>query len=355
VDDQVLRAGDLADAGGGDIAVVTDEMLRTAVHAAPDGIIIVDDRGLIEFANPMAAQLFGYTIDEFVGLTIEVLLPDELRAAHVEHRTTYARQPRTRAMGSGLDLRGVRKSGEEFPVEIGLSPVRAGDRTHVIAVVRDVTERRAAAAELMRAHEQLALVDDRERIARDLHDTVIQRLFAVGLSLQGALAAVTDAMTADRLETAIDEIDGTIRDIRTAIFSLHSRRIPTTGIRDDVLATTREAARSLGFEPQVAFEGPIEAVTPDGVREHLVPTLREALSNVVKHAAATRVTVTLAITADELVLRVADDGVGIDEQLVHGGRGLGNITERALAVGGRCELRRATPGGTVVEWRAPLK
>ena len=99
-----------------------------------------------------------------------------------------------------------------------------GDRLLVIAVIRDVTERRAADEELQRAREELALVDDRERIARDLHDTVIQRLFAVGLSLQGALTRAVGDPAIERIELAIDEIDMTIRDIRSSIFALHTRR-----------------------------------------------------------------------------------------------------------------------------------
>jgi two-component system sensor histidine kinase DevS len=332
----------------------TDALLRTIVDAAPDGIVLVDDAGVIEFANRMASQLFGYPIDELVGERVEILLPESRRVRHVSDREGYTAHPRTRAMGSGLDLQGRRRSGERFPVEIGLSPVRADGRTYVIAVVRDVTERRAAAAELAHAHEQLALVDDRERIARDLHDTVIQRLFAVGLSLQASLARGSGPHATERVETAIDEIDGTIRDIRTSIFSLHARRMPTAGVRDDVLAIAREAGRALGFEPQVVFDGPVDATTPAVVREHVVPALREALSNVVKHAAATHVRVSLAIASDEIVLQVTDDGVGVSEG-AHGGRGLGNITERAEALGGRCDLRPADPFGTLVEWRVPVK
>jgi PAS domain S-box-containing protein len=332
---------------------LTDQLLVSVIDAAPDGMVVVDDRGVIEFVNPMASRLFGYSLDELVGQPVEILLPEPLHAVHVTHREGYMRHPRTRAMGSGLDLRGRRKSGDEFPVEIALSPVESALRTFVIAIVRDVTERRAAAEELMQAHEQLALVDDRERIARDLHDTVIQRLFAVGLSLQGALSGASDAKTIERLQTAIDEIDGTIRDIRTSIFSLHSRRMPTAGIRDDVLATAREAGRALGFEPHVAFEGPIDTATPDAVRQHLIPTLREALSNVVKHAGATRVAIDVGLSDDDVVLRVSDNGVGIDEE-THGGRGVGNMTERAVALGGRCTFRPHPEGGSVLEWRAPL-
>lgn len=329
-----------------------EEVLLRAVEAAPDGMLVVDDEGRIVFTNPMLCRLFAYGPDELLGRPVEVLLPESLRAGHEHHRDAYVDRPRTRPMGSGLELRGRRRSGEEFPVEISLSPLETEGRQLVIAIVRDVTERRKAAEELMQAHEQLALADDRERIARDLHDTVIQRLFAVGLSLQGALARASPDL-AERLQVAIDEIDGTIRDIRTAIFALHTRRTSGRGVRDDVLAVTREAARALGFEPSVQFDGLIDTVVPPRVHDELVPTLREALSNVTKHAAATRVTVSLAVSGETLGLTVVDDGIGVTGEIT-GGQGLANMSERASALGGSCTVARNRDGGTTVEWRVPL-
>jgi PAS domain S-box-containing protein len=119
---------------------LADDVLRGAINAAPDGIIVVDERGIIEFANPMAARLFGYGDDELAGQSVDALVPDQLRAGHAAHRESYTRLPRTRAMGSGLDLRGRKRTGEEFPVEISLSPVVRDGHTRVIAVIRDVTE-----------------------------------------------------------------------------------------------------------------------------------------------------------------------------------------------------------------------
>jgi PAS domain S-box-containing protein len=332
----------------------TEDAVRQAVAAAPDGIVVTDDAGTIVFANPKTYELFGYAPGELVGETVETLLPDDVRGGHVAHRAAYTAHPRTRPMGSGLDLRGRRKSGEEFPVEISLSPVASDDRVFVVAIVRDVTDRRRAAEELLAAHEELALVAERERIARDLHDTVIQRLFAVGLSLQGARMRSGEPETTERIELAIDEIDGTIRDIRTAIFALHARRTPTAGPRDDVLATVREAARALGFEPHVEFDGLVDTVMTPPIYEHLLPTLREALSNVAKHAQATRAWVTLRVDHYAVMLRVVDNGAGLAGG-PSGGRGLGNMAERAEALGGSFTIARNDGGGTAVEWRVPLR
>jgi two-component system, NarL family, sensor histidine kinase DevS len=303
----------------------------------------------------MVEQLFEFGRDELVGRSVDLLLPEAVRGAHAARRARYVDHPQTRPMGSGLDLRGRRRSGAEFPVEISLSPVRSGGHTLVIAIVRDIADRIQANEELARVRADLALVDERERIARDLHDTVIQRLFAVGLSLQGALArAVTDPAL-ERMHQAIDDIDETIRDIRSAIFSLHTRRPGGASLRDDVIAVAAEAARPLGFEPAVAFDGPIDSAASDAMQEHLTATLREALSNVAKHARATSVTVDVTIQQNNLVLLVVDDGVGVGVSDPDGsGNGLANMRERAEGLGGRFEVNSPSGGGTRLEWRVPI-
>jgi PAS domain S-box-containing protein len=338
--------------GDGGPEVLSDAALRRAVEAAPDGVVVIDETGRIVFANPTLEALFGYPRGALLGEAVEMLLPESLREAHLVHRKEYGAHPRTRPMGSGLDLRGRRRDGREFPVEIGLSPLPGSTPPQVLAIVRDVTSRREAQDALARAQEALALVEDRERIARDLHDTVIQRLFAVGLSLQGVIVRTDSPEIAQRVEVAIDEIDTTIRDIRTAIFALNTRHGLAGGPRDDVLAVARESARSLGFEPRVTFDGLVDAAMPDAVHHQLVPTLREILSNVAKHARARHVHVLLAVDAD-VVLEVTDDGVGVPSE-PDTGEGLRNIRERAALLGGGCLVGARPEGGTRVEWRVPL-
>ena len=133
----------------------TDEVLRRALDAAPDGFIVVDEAGTIVFVNPMVEQLFEYRAHELVGMSVDLLLPERRRGTSTPSTAAgYAEHPRTRSMGTGLELRGRRRSGVEFPLEISLSPFAHG-RTElfVVAIVRDITERHAADEELQRAHQ----------------------------------------------------------------------------------------------------------------------------------------------------------------------------------------------------------
>jgi signal transduction histidine kinase len=218
----------------------------------------------------------------------------------------------------------------------------------------------AVAIENARLHariQELALVDDRERIARDLHDTVIQRLFATGLSLQGTARLVrTDPdLAVERVETAVDDLDLTVKHIRSAIFGLESsRRGGPRQVRDAVLSLTREASGALGFEPTVMFDGVVETGITEEVARELSATLREALSNVARHAKATRVDVSVVVD-HEVLLRVVDDGVGPPYAATHRGHGLRNMAARAERLEGRLELRPGPSSGTVLEWRVPRR
>lgn len=199
----------------------------------------------------------------------------------------------------------------------------------------------------------LALFEDRERIARDLHDTVIQRLFAVGLSLQGSLRLIDDPKLVGRLESAVDELDTTVREIRSAIFELHTPRLLGNSARQSTIALSAELARTLGFEPTVHFDGPVDASVDDDLAEHLLAVQREALANVAKHSFSTMVDLTLSSAGGVLSLVVADDGVG--PAACHaGGQGLENMRSRARQLGGDCTLEPRDGGGSVLRWTVPL-
>lgn len=201
---------------------------------------------------------------------------------------------------------------------------------------------------------ELALVEDRARIARDLHDTVIQRLFATGMSLQAAVPLIqTDPVAArGRVNGAVDDLDVTVRSIRTAIFELEHDRVHDDGLRQEVLTLTRAAASSLGFEPLVLLDGPVDSGIDKAIAAALLATLQEALSNVARHAQASRVNVELFVDGD-VCLRVVDDGIGPPSEGAPRGNGLVNMAARAEKLGGTLQLSPGATAGTVLEWRAP--
>lgn len=210
-----------------------------------------------------------------------------------------------------------------------------------------------------RLHSQvrhLALLNERERIARDLHDTVIQRLFTVGLTLQGTVPRVTDAVVAERLESSVDVLDDTIRQIRATIFSLGMRGHAESSLLASVRDVVSEAVEALGFEPTVRIDGPVDtAVGPDESAE-VVAVLREALANVARHAGARSVDVDIRVAAD-LVVQVVDDGVGLPAGTLAAaatGHGLGHLTARAERLGGSCSVAAREGGGTELCWAVPL-
>jgi nitrate/nitrite-specific signal transduction histidine kinase len=215
------------------------------------------------------------------------------------------------------------------------------------------------AIENARLHDRvgrLALADDRSRIGRDLHDTVIQRLFATGLALQGAqvLCTADPAEAARRIEAAVEDLDVTVKHVRSVIFGLDASRRGEAGMRDRMMALAQEAAGPLGFGPRVAFEGPVDTLVPEHVESELLTTLREALANAARHARATTVDVRVRATTEHIELTVRDDGTGGAAPRA-GGRGLRNMHVRADRLGGTFRIEDRPDGGTLVTWTVPVE
>lgn len=213
----------------------------------------------------------------------------------------------------------------------------------------------AVAVENARLHAKvsdLMLLEERDRIARDLHDHVIQGLFATGLSLQGAARLAEVPEVQRRIDAAVDELDRTIRRIRTTIFELHAPPLGGNSLRRELADTCAEGARVLGFEPELVTDGPLDTVSSAAVVEHAGAALRELLTNVARHAEARRVTVTARAGDGSVVLEVVDDGLGPGE-VGSGGRGVANLRARAAALGGTFSLAASPGGGTEARWVVP--
>ena len=242
-----------------------------------------------------------------------------------------------------------------WPVESWVSVRSVVDLAESFAAQAAVT---LVLSEAQSEHRRLAIYQDRDRIARDLHDLVIQRLFATGLSLQGAAkAGEVPEEVGKRLNKAVDDLDETIKEIRQTIFALHEPMDgPSVSVRGRVMQETAQSAALLGFEPAVRFIGAVDSAIPDELADHMLSALRESLTNAVKHSQASRVDVIIQVDAGELLMMVADDGVGVNATESRRLSGLANLRARAHDLGGSCDIERVSDeGGTRVVWQVPLE
>jgi PAS domain S-box-containing protein len=486
---------------------MTDD-LATLLQSSPDGVVAIDADGVIVLASRAVKSLFGYDPDEIVGHPLEILVPESARAEHEGLRRSFVEAGKARPMGRGLTLKGRRRDGSLFPIDVSLAPFPTAEGPYVGAFVRDITERRreetrlhaineitqrllagepaettldlvasqarglveaalgcvlvpfgadhlivsasdgygaesargvkvpaetsiagramrqgapilvpdlsvepavpaeigalglgpglycplsgeqemlgalvvarhrgapeispseielvevfanAAAVALTLGEarfelEQLNASTEHERIARDLHDTVIQRLFALGMGLQN-IERLTTGTVAERIDHVVDGLDEVIRDIRDTIFHLERPVMGNWGLRSAVVEVVTAAAEQLGFAPRIRFQGPVDSVTDEELGPEVVAVLTEVLSNVARHAEASLVDVVVSAEDGIFLVSVADNGVGLPEGRT-AGNGLRNIAARARALSGSVSITGRNPAGTLVEWSVPIR
>jgi PAS domain S-box-containing protein len=341
--------------------VAAEDRLRRVLgtlDASDDGVFMFDAATLrYTHVNDGAVRLVGYSREELLGMTPLDLNPHDTEG---DYRSLVARLLADPSGHVGREALLRRRDGTEVPVDktYRAAPAARDGSQWIIASARDITARLEAEAQLLEqdgalrdAERALIVAEDRDRIARDLHDTVIQRLFGTGLGLQSVMTMV-DGPARAKVERAIDDLDDTIRELRSAIFSLQSAGSTTApgGIRHQVVDVVTDIANDAGFQSQLRFEGAIESIDPR-IAEQLHPTVREALSNVAKHAHAQVVTVRLVVD-QQVTLTVTDDGDGAAGEPGEG-HGLENMASRATQLGGHSELRRGANGGSVFSWTVP--
>jgi PAS domain S-box-containing protein len=326
------------------------------LESAPDGIVIADEGGLIVMANEQVSRIFGYDRTGLIGKPVEVLMPEARRDAHLQHRARYFESPTTRPMGLHLDLVGRRADGSEFPVEISLSPVLSEGRMLVTAVIRDVSERRRLEGERERLRTELETERERHRIGMDLHDGIMQAIYAVGLTLELAsddLDGSPEEAKAN-LERAIDQLHGVVRDIRSYIFDLRPREF-TGDLGSAVSNLAAEFRQNSQIDTFVEVSPDIGEV-PQEAGVALYHVTHEALSNVRKHARASSVAIGLERSGGCLRLHITDNGRGFDTSSERGQthRGLRNIVARIDTVRGQVEVRSAPGAGTTIVVDVPV-
>ncbi|MEZ5166094.1 MAG: PAS domain S-box protein [Acidimicrobiales bacterium] len=321
---------------------------RGVWESVPDAMLLVHRDGTIRLANLEAERMFGRPAG-LVGVEVEALLPAGAGPAHAELRARFHDQPHRRTMGAGLRLEARREDGSTFPVQISLSPLGA---QLVIAAVRDVSDVVAAEERLVDSTRRRILAEDHERIAKDMHDMVIQELFALGMSLQATVAGIEDPDQAARVEASVSTLDDVIRSIRALIFDIRHDHHRPDDLRVRVVEIATSLIPSLGFEPSVAFHGPVDDI-PEAVQEHVLAVSRESLTNVARHAEATAAAIEVSARDGKVTVTVSDDGVGMPTEPIRRS-GHTNLAERARLARGTFSVAAHPEGGTTVEWTSPL-
>lgn len=322
--------------------------------AAPDGILIVGPKGIIRDMNPKAADLLGYSYDELVGSAVERVVPAASRDLHRTQRARYMAHPRARPMGMGMELRALRKDGREIPVEISLSPCSVPDGDFVIAVVRDVSERRRLRR--LSAGTLQATEEERRRIARELHDDTAQRLAALLVRLKVLRRTRSEEARTELMDQMHEELADGLEGLRRISRGLRPPALEDLGVEAALRSHLRTSLESSGLDVDVSLDG-VDALAGPERQLVLYRVVQEAISNVIRHAEASRIRVEIEEVEDQVVTRIVDDGRGFEPHtaLTDGaGLGLVGMDERARLVGGELRVRSEPGRGTEVELRIPM-
>lgn len=309
----------------------------------------------VDVSTDLATAVAAVREDDFDCILLDLSLPDSVGLDSVD-ALLDANERTPVVVLTGLDdptvaVAAVRRGAQDYLTKQDLHPSSVA-RSIQYAMARHESER-----QLQLAQERLSIMEDRERIARDLHDNVIQQLFAAGMSVQAAAARSSDGEVAARLLQAVDGIDAGIHQLREAIFDLHAGN-STASFGDEIIRVVTSETDALGFAPSVHLGRHLEHVDAE-VRRAVLAALREGLSNVAKHAQASAARVAIDVEDQEIVVRVTDNGIGPPKPGERApsdlnGVGIKSLTERATDLDGSLSIGLAPGGGTELVWRARI-
>jgi PAS domain S-box-containing protein len=333
----------------------SEEAQRTLFESAPDPIVVVDAEGRIARVNRQAEVMFGYQRSELIGQLVEMMVPERFRDSHVRHRAGDIGSPHLRPMGAGLQLFGRRKDGSEFPADIMLSPLTGKHGTMVIAVVRDVTERKRGEEALRQLSVRLLRTQDEERrrIARELHDSTGQKLaaLAMNLSLIGKSAETLDARARKALTESLALLDRSSRDIRTLSYLLHPPLLDERGLAAAVRWFADGFTQRSGV--QVTLEVPPDLQRlPEEIEMALFRIVQEGLTNIHRHSESSTAMIRLMVDQQQVQMEMRDAGKGLPKPRSDGyvaplGVGITGMRERVIQLGGQMKMESGSRGTTV--------
>jgi PAS domain S-box-containing protein len=344
----------------------SEQMLRGMFESAPDTVVVVDHHGRIVRVNAQVQSMFGYSQQELVGKPVEALMPERFRVGHARHRDAYLAEPHTRPMGAGLELYSRRKDGREVAVDVMLSPMETPDGGMVIAVIRDITNRKRAEEALKRREEELRALtasllsiqdEERRRIARELHDGAAQNLagLAMNLSMLLNLQSSLQEPNAQRiLSESLDLAEQCSREVRNLSYLLHPPLLDDLGLASALKSYIAGFSHRTRIHVDLELPRDFGRLAPE-VETALFRIVQEGLANIHRHSGASRASIRLGATGDEVTLIVRDEGSGFVSRSgeatgtgeVRLGVGIPGMRERAQQLGGRMDIT-ASDGGTTV-------
>lgn len=337
-----------------------EDKFKGLIETCPDAIIICNKNGNIEIINRQTELLFGFKRSELIGNPVEILVPENNREKHRQHRKKYVQMPKTRPMGEILDLYAKKKDGSIFPVEISLAPLKINGNTWISAVIRDITERKKLNDNLKKTNEDLRMLatkiqnvkeEERTAIAREIHDELGQRLTALKIDISWILKKMGKEKIEIRQKS--DEIlkmlDGTIKIIRKISADLRPSILDDLGLIEALKWYGIDFEKRTGIK--VKFQSAIaDFVLPNEIATGIFRIYQESLTNVARHADAKNVNANIGFTDSKITLTITDDGKGFDARKIAEKKTLGllGIGERALLMGGECKIKSSPGQGTTV-------
>ncbi len=323
----------------------SEARLRAILETAVEGIITIDERGIIESVNAAAERIFGFPAAQLVGQNVSRLMPSPYRDEHDGYLANYLHTGEAKIIGIGREVAGQRKDGTIFPMDLSVSEVRLADRRLFTGFVRDVTERKHLEKEISEISNR-----EQQRIGQDLHDGLCQQL--AGIELMCEVVAQKLAAKSKAEAGRVSEIARHVRESITHTRGLARGLSPVELVADGFMSALQELAADVQklFHIECHFEcaEPV-LIGNNAAATHLFRIAQEAINNAVRHGKAKRVVMSLKSGGNKIALTVSNDGLGFPKELRKStGMGLRIMTYRAGMIGATLEVRRANGGGTVV-------
>jgi PAS domain S-box-containing protein len=359
------RTGPRLDVDFGKDLLGSSSFLWSVFEAAAQAIFIVDQPGRIRMANPATEKMFGFDAAELLGQSVDMLLPEHLRAGHAAHRTQYFNKPQTRPMGLGMDLQARRKDGTMFYAEISLSHVDSAQGTLAVAFVTDISKRRTDEEAIRQQREELQLLagklltaqdEERRRIARDLHDDLSQTLASLAIDLGRHANKAAAGETTSHLRQLQERATKAAESVRRISHRLHSSVLDDIGLVAALEQFCEEFQERSGIRTEFASQDVPDRL-PLAIASSVYNIAQECLHNVSKHSRTSAVAVRLEQVNAALRLSVKDGGVGFRLGTTGSGKGIGigTMQERARLLQGRFSIWSEPGAGTEVRVDVPLE